>query len=128
MNFEDLEIWKISDEAVILIHDMTIRDLPKFEMFETGSQIRRSVKSTKSNIVEGFGRRSFKKDFLRYLIIAQASNDETIDHLQTLFKTKSLTNTVRYSECLVKLRLLGKKLNCFIQAVQKNNLPESLNR
>jgi len=58
MGYKDLEIWKIANELVTEIHSMTLNDLPKFEMFETGSQIRRSVKSIKSNIAEGYGRRN----------------------------------------------------------------------
>src|ERR1700720_4083624 len=38
---------------------MTMRDLPKFEIYEEGSRIRRSVKSIRSNIVEGYGRRRY---------------------------------------------------------------------
>jgi four helix bundle protein len=67
MNYEDLEIWKLANELVVSIHEMTMKDLPKFEMFETGSQIRRSIKSVKSNIVEGFGRRAYKNEFLHFL-------------------------------------------------------------
>lgn len=71
---------------------MSLNELPKFEMYEVGSQIRRSSKSVKSNIVEGYGRRYYKQEFIHHLIISLASNDETIDHLETLFETKSLTN------------------------------------
>ncbi len=84
MNYEDPEIWKIANELVFQIHQLTINDIPKFEMFEIGNQIRRSIKSVKANIVEGYGRRQYKHEFIRFLVIAQASNDETIDHLKTL--------------------------------------------
>ena len=50
MNYKDLEIWQLAREVVIEIHKMSL-NLPKLEMFEEGSQIRRSSKSTKSNIV-----------------------------------------------------------------------------
>lgn len=53
-------------------------------MYEEGSQIRRSVKPIKSNIVEGYGRRRYKADYVKFLIYAQASNDETIDHRNAL--------------------------------------------
>lgn len=49
MNYKDLEIWQLAREVVIEVYKMTM-NLPKFEMFEEGSQIRRSSKSTKSNI------------------------------------------------------------------------------
>lgn len=53
MNYKDLEIWKLSRELVIDIHKMTL-GLPKIEAFEEGQQIRRSMKSVKSAIVEGY--------------------------------------------------------------------------
>ena len=69
----------------------TYEKLPKFEMCEEGSQIRRSIKSVKSSIVEGYGRRAYKQEFLKFLTYASASNDETVDHLETLYETGSLT-------------------------------------
>ncbi len=82
MSYKKLEIWQIAREVVIEIHKMSLNKLPKFEMFEEGNQIRRSSKSVKSNIVEGYGRRRYKQDFIRFLIYALSSNDETIDHLE----------------------------------------------
>ena len=76
---------------------MTLTELPKYEMFEEGSQIRRSAKSVRSNIVEGYGRRVYVSDYLKHLIYAQASNDETIDHLEILFETVSAFGTVGLS-------------------------------
>ena len=54
MSYKNLEIWKLSRELVIEIHEMTLH-LPKFEQFEEAQQIRRSMKSVRSNIVEGYG-------------------------------------------------------------------------
>lgn len=51
MSYRKLDIWKISRDVVIKIHKMTLNELPKFEMYEESSQIRRSSKSTKSTIV-----------------------------------------------------------------------------
>ena len=120
MSYKNQEIWQIATEIVQEIHIMTLNDLPKFEMFETGSQIRRSSKSVKSNIVEGFGRRLYKFEYIHFLIYAQASNDETIDHLETLFLTKSLIDSNKYEKLHYKLNLLGKKLNLFIQSVKNS--------
>ena len=66
-------------------------------MFEEASQIRRSIKSVKSTIVEGYGRRYYKQEFIRFLHYAIASNDETIDHLETLFD--NLLNHLRIARC-----------------------------
>jgi four helix bundle protein len=119
MNWKKYEVWQIADELVCEIHQMTLQDLPKFEMFETGSQIRRSIKSVKSNIVEGFGRKIYQQDFVHFLIIAYASNCETIDHLETLIKTNSLKNIQQYEKTMEKLDKLSRKLNLLIQRIQK---------
>ncbi|OIO17430.1 MAG: hypothetical protein AUJ54_09775 [Ignavibacteria bacterium CG1_02_37_35] len=101
------------------IHKMTLEKLPKFEMFEEGTQIRRSSKSVRSNIVEGYGRRIYKMDYIKHLLYAQASNDETIDHLEILFETKSLTDDKLFKDLSERLNTVGKKLNKFIQAIQQ---------
>ena len=123
MSYKNLEIWQLARESVIEIHKMTL-SLPKFEMYEEGSQIRRSSKSVKSTIVEGYGRRNYKSDYIKYLTYALASNDETIDHLETLFETESLTDKILYESLHSRIETLGKKINRFIQAVQSNHLSE----
>ena len=124
MSYKNLEIWQLARELVIEIHQMTMTDLPKFETFEEGSQIRRSIKSVKSTIVEGYGRRRYKQEFLRFLIYAIASNDETIDHLEMLFETGSLADEALYVSVHGKLEILGKKLNLLIQSVSKGHISE----
>jgi four helix bundle protein len=105
--YKNLEVWQLARELVIEIHQMTQTGLPKFETFEEGSQIRRSIKSVKSTTVEGYGRRRYKQEFLRFLIFAIVSNDETIDHLKTLFETGSLKDEKLFTELHEKLEILG---------------------
>ena len=124
MSYKKLEIWQIAKKLVIDIHKMTLRKLPKFEMFEEGRQIRKSIKSVKSTIVEGYGRRRYKQEFIRFLIYAIASNDETTDHLETLFETESLTDQELYHDLSERLDKLGKKLNLFIKSVNKSHISE----
>lgn len=120
MNYKDLRIWQISRELVMEIHKMTL-SLPKFEMYEEGSQIRRSIKSVKTNIVEGYGRRKYKQEYVRYIVFALSSNDETIDHLETLYETQSLTDTDVYADLHAKLLDLGIKLNNFLKSVEQQH-------
>jgi four helix bundle protein len=124
MSYKKLEIWQIARKLVIDIHKMTLCKLPKFEMFEEGRQIRKSIKSVKSTIVEGYGRRRYKQEFIRFLIYAIASNDETTDHLETLFETESLTDQELYHDLSERLDKLGKKLNLFIKSVKKSHISE----
>jgi four helix bundle protein len=121
MNYTDLEVWKLARKATVAIHKMTVQNLPKYEMYETGSQIRRSVKSIRSNVVEGFGRRRYKQEYIRFLVYSHASCDETIDHLQTLRDCESLTDEKLFNELMALLDELGRRLNKFIQAVEEKH-------
>ena len=100
---------------------MTLCELPKFEMYEEVSQIRRSVKSVKANIVEGYGRRRYKNEYVRFLTFSHASCDETIDHLETLFETKSLVRVEQYKNLHERLTNLSRKLYRFIQCVESGH-------
>jgi four helix bundle protein len=121
VSYRNLEIWQLSRQMVVDIHKLTLQNLPKFEMFEEGAQIRRSMKSVKSNMVEGYGRRRYKQDFIKFLTYAHASCDETIDHLETLFETGSLTDEGLYRSLHERLDQLGGKLNRFIQGVDASH-------
>ena len=120
MSYRNLEIWQIARELVNDIHKMSLSELPKFEMYEEASQIRRSIKSVKTNIVEGYGRKRYQQDYIRFIIYSLASNDETTDHLENLFETGSLTNTELYNKLHEKLDKLGKKINLFLQALERS--------
>jgi four helix bundle protein len=121
MSCRKLEIWQLARELTVGIHKMTVEKLPKFELFEEGSQIRRSMKSVKSNIVEAYGRRRYKQEFIRFLTFAHASCDETLDHLETLYETGSLADEVLYRKLHEQLEELGAKLNKFIRGVEINH-------
>ena len=92
--------------------------LPKYELYEQGSQIRRSSKSIKDNIVEGYGRKRYKQDFIKFLTYAQSSCDETINQLKMI---SDLYFSVEPLEELMKeYDILGKKIYKFIQYVESN--------
>ncbi len=88
-SYRDLDIYKKAHKLAIEIRQMTLK-LPKFEIYEEGNQIKKSSKSIKNTIVEGFGRRRYKQEFIKFLTYSIASCDETIDHLDTLYETKRL--------------------------------------
>ena len=95
---------------------MTIEKLPKFEMYEEGSQIRRSSKSIVSNIVEGSGRRRYKNEFIQFLTYAIASCDETKVHLEMLHETECLKKDV-FENLVHSYEELGVKLFNFREGV-----------
>lgn len=116
--YKKLGIWCQARELVNDIHRMTLSALPKFELYETGAQIRRSSKSVKSNIVEGYGRRRHKAEYLRFLDFAYASALETIDHLETLSETASLADTGLFESLHEKSIQLAKSVLAFTRGVE----------
>ncbi len=116
-SYKDLEIYKSSYDLAIKVHKMSLK-LPKYEMYEEDSQVRKSSKGITSCIVEGYGRKKYKADFIKFLVYAHASCDETILHLNFIKDIHELSeNGTRmfvkeYDE-------LGSKINRFIQYVEK---------
>jgi len=84
-SYKDLEIYKLSFNLAIKVHHLTMT-LPKYELYEQGSQVRRSAQSIKDNIAEGYGRRRYKAEYIRFLIFAHASCDEAINQLEMINK------------------------------------------
>ncbi len=115
-NYEDLDIYQLSKTLAVELHKVTLNDLPKFEMFEEGSQIRRSSKSIGANIVEGFGRKKYKGEYVQFLTYALSSCDETKYHLEILYETKSLVKD-KFEYFIPKYKELGSKIYKFREAV-----------
>jgi len=70
-SYRDLQVYQLAKNLAIKIHKMSM-SLPKHELYEEGSQIRRSSKSVAANIVEGYAKRDYKSDYLRSITIAWA--------------------------------------------------------
>jgi four helix bundle protein len=117
MSYKKLKIWELARAIAIDVHEMTLK-LPRFELFEEGSQIRKSSKTTKAAIVEGYGRRRYKQDWIKFLVYALSSNCETMDHLENLWETKSLNDGIVFPNLQNKIDSLGKMLNSFLQTVE----------
>ena len=119
-SYRDLEIYQLSHRLAVEIHKVSL-NLPRFELYEEGSQIRKSSKGVPSTIVEGFGRRRYKNDFIRFLVYAHSSCDETIEHLQLLFDTESLDKDT-FDHYFNEYTNLSKKIYRFIQSVAEGHL------
>ena len=116
-SYRDLEIYNLSYDLAVKIHGMSLK-LPKYEMYEEGSQVRRSSKGITSCIVEGYGRRKYKADFIKFLVYAHASCDETILHLNFVKDTHELDEK-EIGFFLDAYNQLGGKINRFIKYVEK---------
>ncbi|MGR3318458.1 MAG: four helix bundle protein [Candidatus Anammoxibacter sp.] len=115
-SYKDLDIYKLSYDLAIKIHKMSL-NLPKYKMYEEGSQVRRSSKGITSCIVEGYGRKRYKADFIKFLVYAHSSCDETIVHLNFISDTHE-SNVNDMQSFLDEYDKLGGKINKFIQFVE----------
>jgi len=95
------------------------RDLEIYQLaYQQGSQIRRSSKSIKDNIAEGYGRKRYKAEFIRFLVFAHSSCDEALSQLNMISDIYYPDNPL--TVLINKYELLGKKINKFIQYVEDN--------
>ncbi|MBV9865542.1 MAG: four helix bundle protein [Abitibacteriaceae bacterium] len=120
-SYKSLEIYQLAHALGVRIHHFTL-NLPKYEMYECGSQLRRASKSISANIVEGYGRRRYKAEFIRFLIYAQASCDESIEwlcYIRDCHEQLADESTL----LLQQAGEVGRKLNRFIQAVESSHQP-----
>ena len=116
--YRELRIYHLAHALGVAAHHLSLR-LPKHELYETGSQLRRAAKSVSSNLVEGYGRRRYKADYLRFLTYAKASLDETEEHLQYILDCHP--NQEEAAALLQSADRLGRKFHRFIALVEANH-------
>ena len=72
----DLEVYRIARKLAVEVFLMT-KQFPSEEKYSLTDQIRRSSRSVKANIAEGFGKKLYPEVFKKYLIDALGSLEET---------------------------------------------------
>ena len=115
--YKKLKIYRAAHDLAVRVHKMSLK-LPRFEMMEEGSQIRRSSKSVSSNIVEGYALRRYKQEYIHYLARALGSSLETVEHLDFLFETESLKDKDLYNQLSNEYQELNSMLYRFIGSVE----------
>ena len=114
MNVEDLEVYQRLCRLALEVHEVTMT-FPKFEMYELGSQLRRSSNSAPANIAECFGNKH-TNIYLEGISRAQGELRETRHHMKIAFKkgymeqNKSRHLQEKYEECAKMLYGLEKSL------------------
>ena len=116
-SYRDLDIYQTAYRLAIEVHKVSM-ELPRYELYEQGSQVRRSSKSIKDTIAERYGRKIYKDEFIRFLIFAQASCDEVISQLEMISDIYFKNNPLK--SLIDEYKVLGKKIYTFIQYVRKN--------
>lgn len=119
-SYKDLEIYNLSFELAMELHELSLT-FPKFETYEEGSQLRKSSKGIPACIAEGWGRRYYKNEFIKFLIYALASCDETVVHLDFVAGCNYISKDV-HKDFIERYEILGKKINKYLQYVMKSHL------
>jgi len=73
---KDLKIYNLSYELALKIFELS-KKFPKEEVYSLTDQIRRSSRSVPANISEGFAKRKYEQVFIRHLVDAIGSSEET---------------------------------------------------
>lgn len=116
MGYKDLEIYQLAFEIAVDIYKLRMQ-LPYPDKFETGGQIRRASQSIKDTIVEGYGRKRYKADFVKYLVYSHASCLESIsqsDFLHAIHPQKG------WEDISKRLEALSIKVYNFLKYVETN--------
>lgn len=114
-SFEDLEVYQKLCELHIEVNELTFT-FPKFELYELGSQLRRSSNFSPANVAEGWNNKHINI-YLEGVNRAQGELRETKHHLTMAFRKKYM-NEAKYrglidrcDECARMLKGLEKSLN-----------------
>ena len=121
---QQLEVYRSAHSLALQVHAVTLK-LPKSELYEEGSQLRRSSKSVSAQIVEGHALRQYKPEYQHYLARAYASAEETIEHLEYLLETGSAKSVATECQSLIgQYDTLCRKLFNYQHAVLRRHDPQ----
>jgi len=98
-SFEDLDVYRKLCELNLEICELSL-GFPKFELYELGSQIRRSSNSIASNLAEGWNNKHINI-YLEGINRAQGELQETKHHLYIAYRKQYLSEEI-YKEYFEK--------------------------
>ncbi len=112
-----LRAFELADDIAVLIYKLT-KGFPKDEIYGLTSQMRRSIVSVPSNIVEGCARES-QTEYLRFLEIAYGSLKE-LHYQYSLACRLGYVEKSKISEYELKIIETEKVLSALIRALRKS--------
>lgn len=80
-SFQDLDVYKRLYNSMLLVMKEVLPNLPREEKFDLADQMRRCCKSPLAIIAEGYARKNYKKDWIKYINEAIGECNEMIVHL-----------------------------------------------
>jgi four helix bundle protein len=122
--YRDLEVYQEAYALSVEIHKLSLT-FPPYERYELGSNMRRASKSVPLNIAEGYGRKTYKNDFIRFLTIAFASADETRVCLDLAFDC-GYVDSEKHQQYSDRYASLGRRINRLIFSQKDNRATRNL--
>jgi four helix bundle protein len=111
-------IDKVNSQESIAITEKFVFNSDEDAIDFIDESLKHLEKSIKNNIVEGYGRKRYKQEFIRFLVFAHASCDEADLQLTMIdeiyFESKGLTDLISEYE------ILGRKIYKFMEYVEQN--------
>ncbi|OIO50718.1 MAG: four helix bundle protein [Parcubacteria group bacterium CG1_02_44_31] len=81
-SFRDLDVYQRAYNAMLVVAQRVLDNLPAREKFDLASQISRSSKAIPRLIAEGYAKKHQKFGFQKYLDDAMAESNETVVSLE----------------------------------------------
>jgi four helix bundle protein len=113
LSYQDLKVWQEGRKLAGLIYQ-NLRNLPDYEKYGIGDQMRRAAVSVPSNIAEGFGRSSAKEKN-QFYYIAKGSLAELETQLY-IASDVGYINKEKFDELMCQSGLTQKLLQGLIKA------------
>ena len=110
----DLKVYRRLVEAHLQVHNLSLA-FPKFEVYELGSQVRRSTNSAPANLAEGFNNKH-KNIYLECISRALGEIRETQHHLLVAHRKGYFSEQIykkfieEYNECSRMLRAIERSI------------------
>src|SRR4030042_4006607 len=115
-SYEDLEVYQKLCDLHIEVNELTFT-FPKFELYELGSQLRRSSNSAPANIAEGWNNKHVNI-YLEGVNRAQSEVRETRHHLKMAYK-KGYIGKEKYSNLINRSDECGRMLTSLEKSLEK---------
>jgi four helix bundle protein len=115
-DYRNIKAWQHAHRLVLRVYAAS-EAFPTSERFGLVQQIRRAAVSVPANIAEG-SKRLFKRDFVRFLNIAEASLRE-VDYYLVLARDLAWTDATTIAELLALADETSRMLTGFRKAVQR---------
>ena len=113
-SIKDLKVYNEAFDLAMVIFSIS-KNFPVSEKYSMTSQIVRSSRSVAANIREGYAKRQYEQVFIRHLIDALGSSEETRCWLDYALSCQYLTN-----EKHTELDQSYAQLSAMIYSLQKN--------